>query len=249
MAFVIAAMIAQLPDSLPAGTHTNVTEDIKTTHPRTKPSSLPRFDRLKQCASRKKAVSIVDVVQCLAHAHWSIAEAGPYAFAHKNFVSLGIDHVIDYYNFDWSRGDRKNVLDKDGEPLRITLARPPDRRRIQAHLRKRFEDTKEGKKLIGQKVFTFEGVAPNGDYLYKMHYDTLNCTLAHMEDALGQVDAIKEVRQVMVAVSVKKMESHDETIIRTIQSTHQPNTPPVTHVHHEFPLAAGSVQRRLCPRA
>lgn len=249
MAFVIAAMIAQLPASLPAGTRTNVIEAIKTTDPRMKPSSLPCFDRLRQCALRKKAVSIVDVVQCLAHAHWSIDEAGPYAFAYKSFVSLGIDHVIDYYNFDWSMGDTPNVLGRDGEPLRIVLARPAGRRRIQTHLRKRFEDTKEGKKLIGQKVFTFEGVTRNGDYLYKMHYDTLNCTLAQLEDNIGKLDAIKQVRKAMVAVSVKKMESHDETIIRTIQSTHQPNTPPVTHVHHEFPRAARSVQRRLCPGA
>lgn len=96
IAFAMAAIIAQLPADLPADCRDEVIDVIKTTDLRLRPSSLPCFDRLKKAVSSKGTVSLVNILQCLAHSHWKIVSTGPYAFAHRNFVALGIDEVTDY---------------------------------------------------------------------------------------------------------------------------------------------------------
>lgn len=200
MAFDLSGMIAQLPMTLSNENRQSIVDELKLIDLRHKPSSLPAVIRLKKASKTTDTeVSVVDVVVVLAHAHWQIfKDDSSYGFIHTHFRELGITDVLNY-KFDWSRTDGTNVLDGQGNKLRIYDGLPPTGRKFSPRFKKRFEDTRDGKRLRGEKVYTFHGRSTDGKLLYRTHYDLFKCTEAQMEDLLGQQASITAIRAAMGA--------------------------------------------------
>lgn len=165
--FDIAAQIAQIPSSVPSRTKQTVIEAIKKTDLRRSPSMLACFDRIRIAAltGRQpwKTVSAVDVLHGLAHCRWQVAPTGAYAFFYSRIRSLKITDVADY-DFNWGNVRGQTILDARGEEMRINTKSPPPARKVAPHLRKRFKDTREGQRLLGEKVFASSGTDANGNY-------------------------------------------------------------------------------------
>ncbi|KAG6360892.1 hypothetical protein INS49_011960 [Diaporthe citri] len=148
----ISGMIAQLPQTIRHTLRETIIGQIKQADLRKRPSGLPFMNRIKKASKTKEdKVSLVDVVQGLAHTHWKAGENGAYSFFYESLLSMGIEAVADY-DFDWSNIHGTNVLDGEGKELRITTSIPPIGRKVAARFRKRFEDTKEGKRLLADKT-------------------------------------------------------------------------------------------------
>lgn len=54
-------------------------------------------------------------------------------------------------------------------------------RRVSLNLRKKFEETREGKRLLGEKEFTFKGTDDDGRYIYQT-LDTVCVALLDREE-------------------------------------------------------------------
>lgn len=151
-AFAVEGMISQLPRTMRHTLRVTIIGKIHVTDLRKSPSGLPFMNRIKKASKTKEnKVFLVDVVQGLAHAHWKAGEKGAYSFFYEALLSLGIEAVVDY-DFDWSNISGTNVLDSEGRELRITTNILPIGRKVAAQFRKRFEDTKEGKRLLTYKT-------------------------------------------------------------------------------------------------
>lgn len=100
----------------------------------------------------------------LAHCCWQVTPTGAYAFFYSRIRSLKITDVADY-DFNWGNVRGQTILDARGEEMRINTKSPPPARKVAPHLRKRFKDTREGQRLLGEKVFTSSGTDANGNYI------------------------------------------------------------------------------------
>lgn len=187
MAFDIAGMIAQLPLTIPPALLQTIINNIKVTDLRSRPSTLPCFDRIRKVSKTKEGkAALTDVIQALAHAHWQVyRNASAYSFFHTYLRDLGIEVVINY-DFDWSNTDGINVLDGEGQELRIYVGIPPAGRKVADRHRKRFEDTKEGEKHLSGKTFTFEGCGEDGKYLCTIHDVVFKGTQHQLDELVGQ---------------------------------------------------------------
>lgn len=194
MAFVIAAMISQLPQSIPSHLRRTIIDHMKKTDIRLNPSGLPFMDRIKKATkSEESKVALTDVVQGLAHAHWKVGKTGAYSFFYNSLRALGIEKVVDY-DFDWSNIQGNNVHDSEGNELRICADAPAPRRKVGDHHRKRFEDLNEGKKLLADKNFTFEGCDEDGEYVYTTHDIVFKGTQRQLDELLGHQASFFDAR-------------------------------------------------------
>lgn len=194
MVFDIAAQIAQIPNSVPKQIKQTVIDAIKKTDLRRSPSMLACFDRIRVAAlTDDKTVSVVDVLHGLAHSHWCVSDTGSYAFFYARLRSLKITDVVNY-GFNWSNVRGQTVLNAQGEEMRINTRPPPPARKVSPHFRKKFEDTKEGQRLLGQKVFTYSGTDADGNYVYRTHYDTFIGTQRHIDQIMDQQKTILDAR-------------------------------------------------------
>lgn len=151
MVFAIMSMISQLPRTIRWIYRQAIIGKIEQTDLRKRPSSLLFMDRIQKVSKTQKGkVALMDVVQGLAHAHWNVGPNGAYGFFYRSLQHLGIEVVADY-DFDWSNIRGTDVLDGNGNELRITTRIPSKGRRVAPHFRMRFEDTEEGKKLLADK--------------------------------------------------------------------------------------------------
>lgn len=151
-AFAVEGMVSQLPRTIRHTLRVTIIGKIQQTDLRKSPSGLPFMNRIKKASKTKEdKVFLVDVIQGLAHAHWKPGEKGAYSFFYEALLSPGIEAVVDD-DFNWSNISGTNVLDGEGREQRITTNIPPIGRKVTARLRKRFEDTKEGKRLLTDKT-------------------------------------------------------------------------------------------------
>lgn len=194
MAFVIAAMISQLPESIPSHLRRTIIDNMKKTDIRLKPSGLPFMDRIKKASKTEESkVALTDVIQGLAHAHWKVGKTGAYSFFYNSLRALGMEVVVDY-DFDWSNIQGNNVHDSEGNELRICADAPAPRRKIADHHRKRFEELNEGKKLLADKNFTFEGCDEDGGYVYTTHNVVFKGTQQQLDELLGHQASFFDAR-------------------------------------------------------
>lgn len=151
MTFAIMGMISQLPRTIRWIYRQAIIGKIRQTDFRKRPSSLEFMDRIQKASkTQNEKVALMDVVQGLAHAHWNVSQTGAYGFFYRSLQSLGIEAVADY-DFDWSNIRGTDVLDSQGNEMRITTRIPPKGRQIAPQFRKRFEDTEEGKRLLADE--------------------------------------------------------------------------------------------------
>ncbi|KAG8160521.1 hypothetical protein KVR01_010057 [Diaporthe batatas] len=130
-----------------------------------------------------------------------------YAIFYSRLRSLKIAKIVEY-DFDWSNVNGHTVLSASGEELRINTKPPPPARKVAPHLRKRFEDTKEGQRLLGEKVFTYSGTDADGRYVYQTYYDTFIGTQRHVDQILDQQKSILDARYVAEASATNNIDAH-----------------------------------------
>lgn len=121
VAFDRAAMLAQIPRSLPPRLQTAVRGQLERMNTRATPSSQSAFTHILRVSKTKDKVKVGHLVAALCFLHYHIHNEGRNAFLYRQLKVMGLREVIDH-SFPW--GDRiqgTRVVDAKGRQLRIEV--------------------------------------------------------------------------------------------------------------------------------
>lgn len=119
VAFDRAAMLAQIPDSLPPRLQTAVRGQLERMNTRATPSSQSAFAHILRVSKTKDKVKVGHLVAALCFLHYHVHIEGRNAFLYRQLKAMGLREVINH-SFPW--GDRiqgTRVVDAQGQQLRI----------------------------------------------------------------------------------------------------------------------------------
>lgn len=209
VAFDRAAMMQQIPWSLPPHIQRSVKGELERMNTRIKPSAQYAMSQISRAASTSNTdIHLNHLIAALAFVHYDVQEKGRNAFLYRQLRSMGLKKCVDF-EFPWRDRIRGTAVHNSrGQRLRINARDPPSRRnRNPIH----FEETKNGKLLKQETLFKYKGLDEEG----RMLYETLKDDLPGLE---AQVRDMGRLRLNTLTIRDRLFNEGDEAWIRGDQS-------------------------------